>query len=387
MPAIWLVLMSTTVTAFIGGATNYMAIKMLFKPRRPIYIGKFRLPFTPGVIPKRHVQIARSLGEVVSSYLVTPEGLASVLRSPSLRLRLEQKMQDWLIYWGSQEDSVEQVVLRFTSEDKWQQWKSNIVAWGEEKVDQEVGRLWQSVVDKELTLGQVVPDYSPQRREQLTEQVSEYVLSALREEIMMGSLDQMLSQTIRQWTSQSGGFLGAMAGMFFDEEKMILKIKSTIISKLDTPASRLAIGGMLRTQLQNWENKTIEECLQMLSGQEPAAWLQAQGKRVIEVRAIVNRLVSLPVAALAEEYGAALQSRIPQLAEAILGWAEQHIAGMMQELKLDQLVERQVLGFPVERLETIVLGVSGKEFRAITWVGALLGGLIGLFQSLFYLWW
>jgi len=30
----------------------------------------------------------------------------------------------------------------------------------------------------------------------------------------------------------------------------------------------------------------------------------------------------------------------------------------------------------------MILDVTGKEFRAITWLGVLLGGLIGLIQSL-----
>ncbi|MDD6065009.1 MAG: DUF445 family protein, partial [Firmicutes bacterium] len=39
--------------AVIGYCTNYVAVKMLFRPLKPIRIGKFTLPFTPGVIPKR----------------------------------------------------------------------------------------------------------------------------------------------------------------------------------------------------------------------------------------------------------------------------------------------------------------------------------------------
>ena len=39
--------------AVIGYFTNYLAVKMLFRPRREIKIGSKTLPFTPGVIPKR----------------------------------------------------------------------------------------------------------------------------------------------------------------------------------------------------------------------------------------------------------------------------------------------------------------------------------------------
>ena len=36
---------------FVGWLTNVLAIEMLFKPKRAVKIGKFRIPFTPGLIP------------------------------------------------------------------------------------------------------------------------------------------------------------------------------------------------------------------------------------------------------------------------------------------------------------------------------------------------
>ena len=38
--------------AIIGYCTNYIAVKMLFYPRKPIYLCGRQLPFTPGAIPK-----------------------------------------------------------------------------------------------------------------------------------------------------------------------------------------------------------------------------------------------------------------------------------------------------------------------------------------------
>ena len=45
--------------AVIGYFTNYLAVKMLFRPRREIKIGSKTLPFTPGVIPKGKPRLAR----------------------------------------------------------------------------------------------------------------------------------------------------------------------------------------------------------------------------------------------------------------------------------------------------------------------------------------
>ena len=45
---------------------------MLFRPHRPIYIGKFQVPFTPGLIPKRRDELAVQLGKMVVEHLLTP---------------------------------------------------------------------------------------------------------------------------------------------------------------------------------------------------------------------------------------------------------------------------------------------------------------------------
>ena len=38
--------------ALIGYITNWLAVKMLFRPREAKYLFGHRIPFTPGVIPK-----------------------------------------------------------------------------------------------------------------------------------------------------------------------------------------------------------------------------------------------------------------------------------------------------------------------------------------------
>ncbi len=42
--------------AVIGYITNWLAIKMLFRPREAKYIFGMKLPFTPGLIPKEKVE-------------------------------------------------------------------------------------------------------------------------------------------------------------------------------------------------------------------------------------------------------------------------------------------------------------------------------------------
>ena len=61
------------VGGIIGYITNDLAIRMLFRPRKALYIGRFHVPFTPGLIPSQQGRIAKSIGEVVSGQLLNEE--------------------------------------------------------------------------------------------------------------------------------------------------------------------------------------------------------------------------------------------------------------------------------------------------------------------------
>lgn len=63
------------VGAAIGYITNWIAVKMLFRPLYPKYIGKWRLPFTPGIIPRRKDALAKAIGRAVGEELLTKEDI------------------------------------------------------------------------------------------------------------------------------------------------------------------------------------------------------------------------------------------------------------------------------------------------------------------------
>ena len=61
--------------AIIGYCTNYVAVKMLFYPRKEIRICGHRLPFTPGAIPKGKPRLAKAVGNIVGKNLFTKEDI------------------------------------------------------------------------------------------------------------------------------------------------------------------------------------------------------------------------------------------------------------------------------------------------------------------------
>lgn len=74
-------LLPPVVGAFIGWGTNWLALKMLFRPVKPFKIGPWSIQ---GVIPKRQDALARNLGEMVERELVSHHDLTKALGSPEL---------------------------------------------------------------------------------------------------------------------------------------------------------------------------------------------------------------------------------------------------------------------------------------------------------------
>ncbi len=84
-------------SAAIGWFTNYLAIKMLFHPREPRSILGLRVQ---GVFPKRQIQFAEQLGDLVSDKLLSFDDIKDTLVSKEhlsgLQPLIEEKM-DYLL--------------------------------------------------------------------------------------------------------------------------------------------------------------------------------------------------------------------------------------------------------------------------------------------------
>lgn len=103
--------------AIIGYFTNYLAVKMLFRPYYPIRIGKWKLPFTPGIIPKRQMALAKAVGNAVGTKLFTGDDLLDVLGGETI----EKKLSDLVVekVKGLDEDvTVHAIVAQNASEEK-----------------------------------------------------------------------------------------------------------------------------------------------------------------------------------------------------------------------------------------------------------------------------
>lgn len=72
--------------ALIGWITNYIAIKMLFRPYKPINFGLFKIQ---GLIPKRRHQIGESIAETVQNELISVEDIVEKLENSNMDEEME----------------------------------------------------------------------------------------------------------------------------------------------------------------------------------------------------------------------------------------------------------------------------------------------------------
>ncbi len=85
------------VSALIGWITNYIAVKMIFRPRQPLRLMGLTIQ---GLIPRRQQDLARSLGETIERELISHDDIQKVLSSAEIQGKIhgliEQQVDDFM---------------------------------------------------------------------------------------------------------------------------------------------------------------------------------------------------------------------------------------------------------------------------------------------------
>ncbi len=93
----WKFLTAPVICAFIGWLTNYVAVKMLFRPRNPVNLGVCTIH---GVFPKRRGALAENLGNAIEKNLINHSDIQKVIDDPSFQEAFSgiaaQKIDDFL---------------------------------------------------------------------------------------------------------------------------------------------------------------------------------------------------------------------------------------------------------------------------------------------------
>ena len=122
----WDIITGPLIGALIGYATNLIAVKMLFHPYNPIKIGKWTLPFTPGIVPKRKKHLAVAVGNAVGNRLFTGEDLKDLLLAEETKKKVVDTALDALdltpafIPVDEPQQSANSLALTYLGDEKWE---------------------------------------------------------------------------------------------------------------------------------------------------------------------------------------------------------------------------------------------------------------------------
>ena len=141
--------------AVIGYCTNYIAVKMLFRPYKPLKIGKIRLPFTPGIVPRRQPVLAKAIGDAVGNRLFTGDDLKDLFLTDETKARAVDMAMDALdlslVFDDAAEDlpTADQLGLTYLKEDQWNTAKDGLVRFLTDRIVDAAGQM---------DLGKVIAD-------------------------------------------------------------------------------------------------------------------------------------------------------------------------------------------------------------------------------------
>lgn len=375
MENLFLLILMIVIGAAIGGLTNSLAIKMLFRPYQPIMIGKWKLPFTPGLIPKRRVEIAKQLGEMVVEYLLTPEGLKKKLVDPAFK----KQVTDWAqaetnSYLDKQtpigellkeagfsiDEAMIKEMLTNQSLKKVENWTAQN---HDKKIHEFIQGPWQ---DKTIKAGVNLVDH-------LQQQLIIFAESPAAKEKIEDLIENFL---------KNRGFMANMISSFMGNEEIARKIQPVVVSHLKTYEMKTLLKEMVGKELTGILYMTVGEIEDKVGKKE----IEQAVHELADMHLHADFWLSRSLSDWLGSYRLTLVNKvIPALADTAGQGLVAEVESLMKHLRLAEIVEKEVSTFPISRLENLLLDISRKEFRMITYLGILLGGLIGLFQGILVL--
>jgi uncharacterized membrane protein YheB (UPF0754 family) len=367
-------LFMAVIGAAIGGVTNHLAIKMLFRPHEAIYIKNWRVPFTPGLIPKRRDELAKQLGLTVVNYLLTPETFRKKFFSKDIQDKVEQFVQT----------KVEETI--FTNDKTIQDWLtlagfSNMPATIEQKVEAIVEVQFESVKNTLSTksirtllsadIQNAIDAKIPVAVGHILEKGEDYFLSPEGEMTIKAMIDDFLS---------SKGSLGGMINMFLgDSSSLVAKVQRELVKFMQAPGTSALLTKIFTQEWEKLKERPAMDFMQDIHFEPILLKLQTYVKEQLAVEERLNH----PISHYWPEGNSWMKETIiPQVIEKAFVKAEDKLEDVLERLNLQEVVREQVDSFPVAKLEELVLGISKREFKMITVLGAVLGGLIGIVQGL-----
>jgi uncharacterized membrane protein YheB (UPF0754 family) len=400
---LWLYVSPPILGGVIGYFTNDIAIKMLFRPYRAIYIGGRRIPFTPGLIPRNQERLAKNISDTIMRSLLTPEELQNLAR----RLLQTERVQS-AIFWLLQM-AIDQV--KADREQKTAKIVANILR---DLLGESLPRLLKVLARREDFLeaqinqifDQVLLEFqlSEEQASRLADWLLEVVLppDVIRQAIINFLTDRTIQTIDESFREKTSGTYWVVANLFglrnsltrlrtycLDEKEATNQRLQELIQELQV---RDRIKKLLQEiMLQNLPVGTVRQ-LRKTTRDSVRQYLQTRGSEFLQgfsdsvnweniAVLLVNRLsnsavVNSSLEVVSLELALILERYLERDLEAI-------VAQAIPILSIDQVIIDRVKSTSPADLEAAIEGIVKNELQAIVTLGGILGFIVGLFQTVF----
>ena len=294
----------------IGYITNAIAIKMLFRPHTEKRLFGMKIPFTPGIIPKRKGKIAASLGGAISENLMNKDVLEKNLLSEEMVNKIQTAITEFFEKQKHNDETLRQFLLHYlTAED--------------------VDNIFSNV--KTELSGQIASKLQDtQLGDQIADVAAKHVTDKIRSDGIELNIPGLLARLIgpKLWNK--------LADLL---ESPIKRFLSKNINQMLARNGKEIAGNLITNEISTLENTPVKT---LLKGKDP------------QIEQFIGGVVSI--------YKMVISSYLPKILSAI---------------DIPKTIEDRVNEMDISETEEIIFQVMDKELKAIVWLGALLGVLMG----------
>lgn len=358
--------------AVIGGFTNFLAIRMLFRPYRTLYIGKWRVPFTPGLIPKRQGELAAQIGKLVVGYLVTPESIHKKLTDETFKTETEEWINAKLNSWLEKELTPEELLNQFSLNDPAERMNAAIHKTIEKKYESLKMRFLAKPIGDILPsqLTETIYSKIPGIADKTIQKGEDYFASVEGKEKIRVMIENFLKNRGKVWN---------LVQMLIGEDQLADKVQSEIMRFLHNKGTRDLLISILEEEARKMEKRKLDEFYSSVNEEKVLQFLKKGAADLFPLDVYFKK----PIKDLIEPYRKKLlDTAVPRLLAAVGDYLTKQSGEILERFQVEDIVRKEIESFSLERLEELVIAVAKKELAMITYLGALLGGLIGLIQGI-----
>ncbi|MCG9802746.1 DUF445 domain-containing protein [Staphylococcus argenteus] len=369
MNALFIITFMIVVGAIIGGITNVIAIRMLFHPFKPYYIFKFRVPFTPGLIPKRREEIATKIGQVIEEHLLTESLISEKLKSSKSQEAIHSMVQKQLQKISKDQLTIQQLTSQFDID-----LKHVLQTNGSQYIESQLNRYYQTHQDQ--TIAALLPNQFVTLLDNQVDKATDLLCDRARNYLSSAKGTQDINDMLDTFFNEKGKLIG-MLQMFMTKESIADRIQQELIRLTSHPKARGIVTSVISNEYETFKNKPLNELINTSQFDDIAKNISTY------LATYINNQSNKPIVALVPNFIDYLENQLSaKLTDLVILQLSKHLSTIMTKVDLRGLIEEQINTFELDYIEKLIIEIANKELKLIMSLGFILGGIIGFFQGL-----